>query len=91
MKFWEAMKALEEGKKVRKKDWDEWKYLHLNDSNCIVNEVDMYVCINLIHINDDWEIYNKDFGEFVKGIEEMDLEDLTELLKSYNIKFEDEK
>ena len=91
MKFWEAMKALEEGKKVRKKDWDEWKYLHLNDSNCIINEVGMYVCINLIYINDDWEIYNKDFGEFVKGIEEMDLEDLTEILKSYNVKFKDEK
>ena len=91
MKFWEAMKALEEGKKVRKKEWDEWKYLQINDSNCIINEVGMYVCINLIHINDDWEIYNRDFGEFVKGLEKMDLEDLTELLESYNIKFKDEK
>ena len=52
----------------------------------------MYVCINLIHINDDWEIYNQGcFEDLVKEIEEMDLEELTKLLRSHNIKFKDDK
>lgn len=63
MKFWEAMKALEEGKKVRKSEWDP-KYYLVKDKNSgnIVDEE------NNLHADckqyDDWELYEEPVKQY---------------------------
>lgn len=59
MKLWEAMKAMEEGKKIRKTDWDEYQYIQLNNNNCVINEAGLFSYFNLTHVNDEWEIYEE--------------------------------
>lgn len=58
MKFWEATKALEEGKKVRRSYWEEDSYIYIDSDN---NLRDNYGGLpNLYYIpddDDDWEIY----------------------------------
>lgn len=53
MKFWEALKALEEGKKVRRIDWAPGKYL-VRDPLCAV-------CIDVEDgdFHWKWEIYQE--------------------------------
>lgn len=71
MKFWEAMKALEEGKKVRKKRWEKDAFLptrrNLDGSEWII--------LATIGLNEDWELYEEpeqtySFMEVVKGLKE---------------------
>ena len=38
MNLWEAIKALEEGKKIRRTDWPPDKYLQIKDGKYVVNE-----------------------------------------------------
>ncbi len=53
----EAIKAMLEGKKARKKDWETGKYIYYDDkSYCFLNEEEMRVDLNA-WIGDDWEIY----------------------------------
>ena len=58
MNFWEAIKALEEGKKVRRSYWEEDNYIYIDSDN---NLRDNYGALpNLYYIpddDDDWEIY----------------------------------
>lgn len=55
MKFWEAMKALEEGKKVRCREWVRCLWVDKKSLNSAAN-----VCIDLSHDTDtDWELYEK--------------------------------
>ncbi len=62
MKFEEAMKALNEGKKVRKKCWSEDFYLYKNGvGNVFLGNFDTkinsrYIPSNISLIKDDWEI-----------------------------------
>lgn len=59
MKTWEAMKALEEGKKVRHVYWEQDKYIVIDFTsayNHIVDEKGNLSCIN--ETNDEWEIYD---------------------------------
>lgn len=67
MKFWEAMKCLEEGKKVRRKTWEN-EYIYLDEHNVIMNEEDEP--IEYIGNKDDWEIYEhkKDVDEKFKEL-----------------------
>lgn len=59
MKFWEAMKAMEEGKKVRNKDWMEEFYIYLNEDNDILDERDAVCDLNFIgEKGSEWEIYD---------------------------------
>lgn len=59
MKFWEAMKAMEEGKKVRNKDWMEEFYICLNEDNDILDERDAVCDLNFIgEKGSEWEIYD---------------------------------
>ena len=37
MKLWEAMKALEEGKKVRRIDWAPNEYIYIDSYNEVIN------------------------------------------------------
>ena len=60
MKFWEAMKAMEEGKKVRNKEWTKDQYLYLSVDNEILDEKDQDVGINYIGVSgSNWEIYEE--------------------------------
>ena len=58
MNFWEAIKSLEEGKKVRRSYWEEDSYIYIDSDN---NLRDNYGGLpNLYYIpddDDDWEIY----------------------------------
>lgn len=65
MKFWEAMKALKEGKKIRRTYWEENSYIYIDSDNMLR---DNYDCLqNLYYIpddddddnDDDWEIYEE--------------------------------
>ena len=44
MKFWEAMKALEEGYKVRKVIWDPDVYIYLSNNKVLWWDGDLYPC-----------------------------------------------
>lgn len=56
MKFWEAMKAMEEGKKVRKVNWEDEAYIYINENSEIRDNEDFYPA--LYCINEEWEIYD---------------------------------
>ena len=57
MKFWEAMKLLYEGKKIRKKDWGLIEYIELDRENeCIVDNTGSPYAI--VTITGEWEIYD---------------------------------
>ena len=56
MKFWEAMKAMEEGKKVRKKIWDEDCYLTIKNNYIVDKWDDDKITFSL---DGDWEIYEE--------------------------------
>lgn len=47
MKFWEAMKALEEGKKVRKIDWVDGEHVCIDDEG-------FDICVH-----GEWEVLNE--------------------------------
>jgi hypothetical protein len=54
MKTWEAIKALEEGKKVRKRDWNKNWYVFMNEDGDYIDECD---CVyGFDHKCEDWEL-----------------------------------
>ena len=70
MKFWEAMKALEEGKRVRKKNWNKQSWIDRNSSHC-----GQTYEIPLPPSGDEWELYEEpertlSFLEVVAGLKE---------------------
>lgn len=60
MKFWEAIKALEEGKKVRRAYWEKDVYIHIDHDNILKDNSnhpqDLYYIPN--DDDNDWEIYD---------------------------------
>lgn len=56
MKFWEAMRYLEEGYKVRKKTWCEGEYILIDEEGRIIDEGDY--THEITKCNEDWEIYD---------------------------------
>lgn len=59
MKFWEAMKSMEEGKKVRNKDWTEEQYIYLTADNEMFDEDDGRCFLSFIgEKGSEWEIYD---------------------------------
>ena len=59
MRFWEAMKALEEGKKVRVKDWDEDHFIHLDATQFMINNLGVAAAIPPTSINKNWELFEE--------------------------------
>lgn len=61
MKFWEAMKALEEGKKVRNINWDKEGFIYLDEySVCDENNFDVDdSVIDGYFVTSEWEIYKE--------------------------------
>lgn len=70
MKFWEAMKALEEGKTVKKDSWSCGAHIHKGClSPCTQTDV-LLSCVG-----SEWELYEEpekpiSFAEVVKGLKE---------------------
>lgn len=70
MKFWEAMKALQDGYKVRRKDWKPvdhyFELLTTGDQVCLVNK-DRCMPVTFDFTDDDfsavWQLYNIDVPE----------------------------
>ena len=56
MKFWEAMKHLEEGKKVRRTIWEENEYLYVDENHDIKDEEGYHFELCTTG-KDDWEVY----------------------------------
>ena len=56
MKFWEAMKALQEGKKVKYSKWD-YGFIQLNEYGVIVDECKAHIeWAVILNISEEWEI-----------------------------------
>lgn len=59
MKTWEAMEALEEGKKVRKVCWNKDEYIvKITDGRFEMSEGGFYVFM-IERQSDDWEVYDE--------------------------------
>lgn len=60
MKFWEAIKCLEEGKKITRTYWEKDAYIYIDDDNILRDNYntaqDLYYIPN---DNDDWEVYEE--------------------------------
>ena len=61
MTFFEAMKELEKGKKVRKVHWDTNYYIAYNkEDNTFIDE-NSHIVVDSIYLNSDkWELYKED-------------------------------
>ena len=58
MKFWEAMKSLEEGKKVRNKRWVTGCYIYKEDIKYFTADGNLF-CDFVRSIEGEWEIYEE--------------------------------
>ena len=58
MKFWEAMKAAEEGKKVRNKRWVTGCYIYKEDTKYFTADGNLF-CDFVRSIDGEWEIYEE--------------------------------
>lgn len=61
MKFSEAMKLLEEGKKVRLVEWNKGEYIYLDNEGCLLN--DNGSDYEPYKITGDWEEYIEETEE----------------------------
>ena len=80
MKFSEAMKLLEEGKKVRLAEWNKCEYIYLDNEGCLLN--DDGSDFEPYKITGDWEEYIEETEESNYGIQDrlsMILENLAEI------------
>ena len=56
MNLWEAIKALEEGERIRRTDWPPDKYLQIKDGKYVVNEAGLCSSIFITNLLYKWEI-----------------------------------
>ncbi len=75
MKFWEAMHALEEGKRVRRSDWDSNKWIARDSCDCGGKDCWIYHMREDNFSTKEWELYEDpaqtfSFAEVVKGLKE---------------------
>lgn len=68
MKLWEAMKALEDGKKVRRIDWAPNEYIYIDSYNEVINNYGAPADKEILdNIYMSWEIY-KDFKDLLPDL-----------------------
>ena len=69
MKFWEAVREMQDGKKIRRKTWDDGDYIYMNYGE-LIDERDKQYSINYVFNDDEWEIYDerKDASEILKAL-----------------------
>lgn len=68
MKFSEAMKLLEEGKKVRNKEWAGGFYIFLDKEGCLINESGDFSAH--FSFDGEWEEYIEETEESNYGIQD---------------------
>ena len=87
MKAWEAMKLLEEGKKLRDKNWKEGRYIYLDVDGDIIDESNnQYLVANISDISKEWEIYNEKEEDSRKEVEDKKLKQVcNEIIEYVNI------
>lgn len=73
MRFYEAMKLLEEGKKVRKIEWETGEYIYKNSDDLLADETKTENPV--FSIEGEWEEYiePEQFREDTKMIEELNI------------------
>jgi hypothetical protein len=59
MKTWEAVKALQEGKKVRMDDWCDNEYMFIDNNFIFMHEHGKNVPSRFEHTMGDWELYEE--------------------------------
>ena len=59
MKFWEAIKAMEKGKKVRRVYWEKDVYIHIDNDDILRDNYNTPQDLYYIPNDDDWEIYEE--------------------------------
>lgn len=62
MTFEEALKALKEGKKIRKKWWHAGSYIWLDEKNTLKNKNGIEICVSVdfdFMTKNEWEIYEE--------------------------------
>jgi hypothetical protein len=75
MRFWEAQKSLDEGKKIRHKTWENGKWVSLHLDNYKPNEPTQNYFAIVGHFREGWELYEEpnkliSFAEVIKGLKE---------------------
>lgn len=76
MKLWEAIKAMEDGKRIKKKDWQDDFYLYKAEDGFIRDESNREYMIQ--NIKDTWELCDerlpiaKEWKELYKAIKAVD-------------------
>ena len=63
MDFFEAMKALEEGKRVRRRDWGKYHYIYLEkiedeEVGYVLKDEDGDYFLHYIDLDNKWEVYD---------------------------------
>ena len=58
MKFWEAVREMQDGKKVRRKNWLDRDYIYMENGK-LMNEQGKRYLIDYVFNDDEWEIYDK--------------------------------
>ncbi len=59
MKTWEAIKALEEGKKVRHSKWHETEYIYMDENKNIIEKGNFEFVFTRFNSSGGWEIYEE--------------------------------
>lgn len=68
MKLWEAMKALEDGKKVRRIDWAPNEYIYIDSYNEVINNYGALADKEILdNIYMAWEVY-RDFNDLLPDL-----------------------
>jgi hypothetical protein len=67
MKFWEAVREMQDGKKIRRKIWDGGDYICMENGELIDEQGKQYL-ISYVYDDDEWEIYDdrKDISKVLK-------------------------
>ena len=72
MKYWEAIKCLEEGKKVRHMSWHDDNYLYTDSRGVVRKNIGGVSCIykEVIDVDSKWELYDdrKEVPQIVKDL-----------------------
>ena len=78
MKFWEAMKSLEEGKKVRHISWYDAHYLYIDNCGIVRHSIGGEEYKEVVDMHSEWELYDdrkevpKIFKDLYKLINEIE-------------------
>ena len=69
MKFWEAVREIQDGKRIRRKNWLDRDYIYMENGK-LMNEQGKRYLIDYVFNDDEWEIYDerKDASKILKDL-----------------------